>query len=314
MDAVLVRPKLERARYPGLEPDQSIERLLAESTSTRRASSRADPAGRVVLSARRPRGGVHSEHEDDQTVVLDRVHDPVVADARTPTALLTAAEQLHPWRTGVDGEQLDCSDDAEPGLLVDLGERLRSLRTRSRPCRSCQPEVGLDLGPRNRRAPAMISAITASAAARSSASSSASMQSLVLRRADHDGLTVASLGQEDRLVRGRLDELAEPLACLGDGHLGGHDSTVRLRHATVQRATWIDDGSRRKEEPGRPAVRGRQDADATFVPMEPRVNFVTLVVRDLEASSPVLRRRPRLAVERTRPVVASRCTSAAALA
>jgi len=48
------------------------------------------------------------EHEDDQTVILDRVHDPVVADARAPTSLIAAAEQRDPWRTGVDGQQLDC--------------------------------------------------------------------------------------------------------------------------------------------------------------------------------------------------------------
>ena len=46
----------------------------------------------------------HSEHEDDQTVVLDCVHHPVVADARSPTALFTAAEQLDARGPGVEGE------------------------------------------------------------------------------------------------------------------------------------------------------------------------------------------------------------------
>ena len=49
----------------------------------------------------------------------------------------------------------------------------------------------------------MISAITASAAPVRGVLVGLH-ESLVLRRADDDGLTVTSLGQEDRLVRGRL--------------------------------------------------------------------------------------------------------------
>lgn len=59
------------------------------------------------------------DHEDEQDVVVDLVHDPVVTGTNTPFAI--AANQLRdPTRARVAGQQLDRHLDPTPSNPVQL--------------------------------------------------------------------------------------------------------------------------------------------------------------------------------------------------
>lgn len=45
----------------------------------------------------------HSKHQDERGVILDRINDPVVANARSPAPLFAAGEQFDARRPRVEG-------------------------------------------------------------------------------------------------------------------------------------------------------------------------------------------------------------------
>jgi len=68
----------------------------------------------------------HAKDEDNELVVVDLVHDPVVAGTDPPLARATD-EPGRGWWPGIDSEQLNGGLEASPHLRVELAELARGL-------------------------------------------------------------------------------------------------------------------------------------------------------------------------------------------
>lgn len=63
----------------------------------------------------------HAKYEDDELVIVDLVHDPVVARANSPLPRATY-KPGRGWWSGLNGEELKGCLDTAPDMGVELAE------------------------------------------------------------------------------------------------------------------------------------------------------------------------------------------------